>query len=592
MSSEAHVGHLENNILSGVFCLTQVLYVTLDRVLSSVKAFEARWHRQYSEIILTFQDDTLDQSCTRINADFVAYHSIINALLQIRSSSSDIHDLLCEFHKKFARDPVRLKQVEDFYRTYHPEKALWWYTADSFVFRDLNRALRTHNIELLYLFRFFIQDIQKQLSDHQWPETIHVYRAQLIAKDELHTLADLIGENICFQSFLSTSMSREKAVFFFGGSNSKEQLHIGYENIIFDIDANPRNNTNGRRPFSEIAQFSQFGNAEEEILFMLGAVFHIDDVCHDEGFWTVKMTLWNYQDHDWNNVSFTLQLSLGEEIDLDPTNLLQFCSALLNAGHVQLAEKFVKNHLHQLTLLNVDNKRLVHIGECYQKLGHCALFRRDYSLAIKSFEKALSLFASGSLHNHLITAATHLSMGNALSSVDDDEKAYTSYKIALSIYKQYYDEESPQIQACYTSIKAHSAEDQAKRILNRLGHFERPNEYLCEAIEINNEVDLASYPALYQEWTEIQNLTSALVTETSSTKMRKRSVVKNIPPRLLNISTIGSFATRFICPIIVYTCPCCRQRVWIYKIFGMFKGSPCFLCLRRVLLFGPGTVRH
>jgi hypothetical protein len=27
-----------------------------------------------------------------------------------------------------------------------------------------------------------------------------------------------------------------------------------------------------------------------------------------------------------------------------------------------------------------------------------------------------------------------------------------------------------------------------------------------------------------------------------------------------------------------YTCPICRQTVWVYDIFSFVQGSPCFKC--------------
>ena len=327
---------------------------------------------------------------------------------------------------------------------------------------------------------------------------------------------------------------------------------------------------------------------------MLGTIFHITDVCQEDNIWTLKMTLWNYEDHDWNTVSFTIQYDVNDKTNIDPANLLQLCSTLLNFGEVQLAERLIKNYLHELTLANVENKNAVQIGQYYQKLGHCALFRKEYKVAIELFDKALNMFAVVLPQNHLIIATTHLSIGNALSSIQEEEKAYRSYEIAISIYKQYYHEESVEMQVCYANIKAFGVSDRTKSLFCEVVRPKGCFENLDEATKIDNEEDLSQHADVHETWLIPANeYLDSSTGEANSTisQEQNRFMTKNIPPCLLNQSTIRRLVSRLICPIIIYTCPCCKQRVWIYKIFGMFKGSPCFLCVRRTFFFGPGTAR-
>jgi hypothetical protein len=75
-----------------------------------------------------------------------------------------------------------LKKIEEFHSTYHQEKVLEWYTKDSFVCRLLNKALRTKNIDLFFLYRFLLQVMQSQLALHQEQSTIYVYRDQMLSK--------------------------------------------------------------------------------------------------------------------------------------------------------------------------------------------------------------------------------------------------------------------------------------------------------------------------------------------------------------------------------------------------------------------------
>ncbi|CAM4852394.1 unnamed protein product, partial [Rotaria magnacalcarata] len=84
-------------------------------------------------------------------------------------------------------------------------QAVWWYTRDSFVYRLLNKALRVQNIDLLFLFRFFIRDIEVQLKQYQCSSLVRVYRGQLMSTDELDQLKMSLGEYISVNSFFSLS---------------------------------------------------------------------------------------------------------------------------------------------------------------------------------------------------------------------------------------------------------------------------------------------------------------------------------------------------------------------------------------------------
>ena len=89
---------------------------------------------------------------------------------------------------------MELVFVREFEKDYRSDKALWWYTRDSFLYRMLNKALRVQNIDLLFLLRFVIGDIYQQLK-------------QVMSIDELNTLRQSIDNLISINSFFSTSLN-------------------------------------------------------------------------------------------------------------------------------------------------------------------------------------------------------------------------------------------------------------------------------------------------------------------------------------------------------------------------------------------------
>jgi hypothetical protein len=87
-------------------------------------------------------------------------------------------------------------------------RALWWYLRESFLYRLLNKALRTQDIHLLFIFRFFIRDIQQQLKQLQSADLKFVYRVQLMTIEEFDNLQKSVG--------LSTSLNRPYTLFLLG----------------------------------------------------------------------------------------------------------------------------------------------------------------------------------------------------------------------------------------------------------------------------------------------------------------------------------------------------------------------------------------
>ncbi|CAF4597674.1 unnamed protein product, partial [Rotaria magnacalcarata] len=117
----------------------------------------------------------------------------------------------------------------------------------------------TQDIDLLFLFRFFIRDIHKQLQELQCSTPLRVYRGQLVSNDELQTLKASLGQFISMNSFLSTSLDRRLALSFLTSSPVTDDL----QRILFEIDLDPT--LAGIKPFANITSNSFFAD-EQEVL--------------------------------------------------------------------------------------------------------------------------------------------------------------------------------------------------------------------------------------------------------------------------------------------------------------------------------------
>lgn len=85
---------------------------------------------------------------------------------------------------EFCREqyPEDLNIINEFERDYRNHTPAWWYSKNCFLYKMLNKALRTQNIDILWKIGFFIQDLHKQLEQLHSTQanTPHVlYRGQM-----------------------------------------------------------------------------------------------------------------------------------------------------------------------------------------------------------------------------------------------------------------------------------------------------------------------------------------------------------------------------------------------------------------------------
>ncbi|CAF1060514.1 unnamed protein product [Rotaria sp. Silwood1] len=130
--------------------------------------------------------ENIDQSTIELNGHFVHSLLLIDVLFRMKATEQDKQQLISLCNNQYEGKSAQLAMVHEFDEQYSSEKALWWYSRDSFLYKILNKALRTQNIDILFLFRFVIADIYQQLKQNQCQSSVLVYRGQLMFKEEVY----------------------------------------------------------------------------------------------------------------------------------------------------------------------------------------------------------------------------------------------------------------------------------------------------------------------------------------------------------------------------------------------------------------------
>ncbi|CAF0920693.1 unnamed protein product [Adineta steineri] len=383
---------------------------------------------------MTKLNDMIDKSTNELNGEFLQSQLLIDCLVRMKPNLTDKTELINICKNIYANNLNELNLIKEFEDNYRLNQAIWWYTRESFLYRLLNKALRINNIDLLFLFRFFIRDIQQQLKRCQCLLPVRVYRAQLMSTDELNQLKNSLGEYISVNSFFSTSLNRQKAIKFLRDDSFPSDL----QKVLFEIDANSESDYS--KVYSNISSISYYSN-EQEILFTLGSIFRLLNIKQESnGLWVIQMILSNHNDENikilFNNIKDEYS-GINNE-----TSLLSFGNILHQMGKYDLAEKYFHRLINELPNDHDD------ISRCYHALGVLALLKDNYDVSLNWHEKSIEKLKSNDVH----LADNYNCIGCIYQKKEDFPKALDFYNKALDIWTKTYGEDYYKIADCLNNM--------------------------------------------------------------------------------------------------------------------------------------------
>ncbi|CAF0891102.1 unnamed protein product [Rotaria sordida] len=254
---------------------------------------------EHDELKLVFhffaQKQNTTRDLTNDSASFLWFQLFQIIINDLKCTENDMNTMLnyCSKQLQKDRNPTKgLLEIEEFRQTYTSNDAIHWYTKESFVYRLLNRSLRTEDIEALYIFRFFIADLCRQLKieyeklrrkQNQSP-ILTVYRGAQISREELDDLFRTIGNLTSLNGFVSTSINQSVAIEFLRKKSSRTE---NLEKILFIIEIDIQSDYIICAYIKELSALQD----EEEVLFNIGTVFYLDKIVLDsnEQIWNVYM---------------------------------------------------------------------------------------------------------------------------------------------------------------------------------------------------------------------------------------------------------------------------------------------------------------
>ena len=385
-------------------------------------------------------------------------------------SDDDMQDMY-EFCGQKYRDSAQEQEfLKVFQHKYSSHSPVWWYTQEAFLYRMLNKALRTHQYDILYLLRVFIRHLHQQIvaeQKKQSHEHMKLFRGQAMDKADFDRLHESKGGLLSISSFLSTSSDREAALRF-----ARETLTDKRKaSILMEISVDK----NAVIPVANITDLSVY-KTEKEWLFSIGSVFRIGSLeCSSEGIWIIRLTLTDDQDEQLNALKEHFKKSM-----TDSNTCLNFAKLMHRLAAWKKSEYF---YLKALETETTWQRRSV----LYNNLGMVKGDLGQYDEALSYYHRSLELKdteASDSVSNK---ATTYNNIGTLYYKQKKMDQAIEYYQKAIEACNADENNDDELMATLHVNIAS---------ILDDQGKYDEALERCEESLKIETRIFPPIHPSL------------------------------------------------------------------------------------------------
>ncbi|CAF4192379.1 unnamed protein product [Rotaria sp. Silwood2] len=366
------------------------------------------------------------QDLDKDSASAMWFQLAIDVLINMEKTSNAKEEMIHLCDSLYSDNPRVHEQIVDFKQNYCHENAIVWYTKDSFLYRLLNKALRIKNIDVIYPFRFFIADLQRQI--HQLhteflefvcTDILTVYRGQQLEVDEIRKLELNIGGLVSINTFLSATLNPKVALTYAGEIKDKS--------VVFKIQIDIRTNT--KVPFGSISHMSEH-RFEEEFLFSIGAVFRIMAVDQIDNVYYITLKI---SDHENEEIKHLFSYYYTNYKVNEPTTLITLGMFLHEMGQFDQAAYYYRLMLRNINL-SCDYDMQIKL---YKQLGYVAKSQGHYQQAIEDYNRALTLILEYNPTNYQDLFEIYNNLGVAYRYVFNFDAALIFMQKTLDLHTNY-----------------------------------------------------------------------------------------------------------------------------------------------------------
>jgi len=469
-----------------------------------------------------------DQILDQLDQSFMYTQILKEIIFEIKYNKQSVKDLVTYCQEKYAGNDNELHIIERFERDYRRHSPIWWYTYQCFLHSMLNRALRTHEVDIIIKMGFFIQDLHRQIeelhkeqSDDQQKRSFTVYRGQGLSKDEFEKLIKAKGGLMSFNNFLSTSKKRKVSLEY-----AEDALNnIDMIGILFKMIIEPSNLST---PYACIDGVSYY-SSEQETLFSMHTVFRIGDIKQidddNNRLYQVELKLTSIK-----NQQIIALIERMREETRGSTGWHRLGMFLIKLGKFDKAEQVYKA-LFDITT-DENEKALL-----YHQLGLIKRNQGDYKEALACYEKTLEVYQKTLPEDHQDLATSYNNIGQVYNSIGDYARALDYYQKSLEIYQKILDPKHPSLAISYNNIGL---------VYKFMGDYSRALESHEKALDIEQQSLPSNHPSLASSYNNIGSVyknmgeyPKALESHEKALEIEQKTLPSNHPSLAISYNNIG-----------------------------------------------------
>jgi tetratricopeptide (TPR) repeat protein len=432
--------------------------------------------------VLRFYDQRTVRELSREDAiaEFIWFMAFKDALFQLSHDKKGKDDMVDVCQRFYANNIAQLTLINEFKSSYVSEDAPKWFSRNSFLYRLVNRALRTQDVEQLYVFRYYIRDLSSWLSNEfckiaTCKRKFFLYRGAALSKDDFQSLDR--GKLLAPNGFFSTSRDIDVAKCFIGSDRS-DTVRVLYE-IECDMASYSQDELNKLVAFADISGNSYIAD-EKEVLFDLGATFEIENIepeTDENDYIIIHLTPSCEGGHLLRDYHEQCQSKIENS-----SAALTFGALLLKTGKYMAAQ----HYFEQLLTDSNDNN----ISDIYHYLGWTYMGRGDYGQATIHFDRAHDAIPKS---DDAARARILNSIGKALVEKGFTKESLSYYQRALDLRKSCLGSKHEDVAASYANVA---------RLYNLAGNNKLARKYYKKSLKTNPYAANSFEPSNYGKTTE------------------------------------------------------------------------------------------
>ena len=280
-----------------------------DRLKQDIRQSET----DLTEISIMSNVSTIDTS--ELDQSFLFARLFKEVLLELKYNDNEHKEFLEFCRQQYVNSNRELMMIDEFEENYDQSSSVSWYIRESFIYFMLNKALRTHDIDVIMKMGYFIRNLHDQIEKlHSQLEHLHpfvVYRGQGVSHDEFENLKSSKGSFLLFNNFLLTNIMEDVSLT--NACRARENPDsIG---ILFRMKIDPSISST---PFVPVDDIGWDSNKKKKILFSLNTVFCIGDMEEiNERLWRVDLILITEDDRDLEHLTRSIRKEIEDKTGID-----------------------------------------------------------------------------------------------------------------------------------------------------------------------------------------------------------------------------------------------------------------------------------